>query len=349
MVSSSDEIAGVESWDDIAGVPPPRAIETLYGHTKALTQFENSVSEGKIHHAWLIGGPRGIGKACFAYSAAAKLFAATSALDESIIRSKFANSAHPNLLHLSRPRDEKTGKFKSVLSVAEIRRTVPFFGKTAGEGAWRVCIVDSADDMNTSAANALLKILEEPPARTVFFVLANSPGRLLPTIRSRCRYLPLRGLGRADLSAALAKIGQAPDRDFDILASLSGGSVRRSILLQHHGGLELHQKFASMMGSPSLDWTLVHKLAEDLSRANRQEQYNLFIDMAHDYVAQQISEEVGEGAQGKSAPFDYVVGLARLIKVWEKTSQEASLAQQYNLDKKQVILNLFGAFHRAVY
>lgn len=347
MVSFSDEIAGVESWDDMEGVPPPRANSQLFGHGSALAQFESKVCEGKIHHAWLIGGPRGIGKASFAYSAAAKLFAATSDLDETAIRSKFANSAHPNMLHLSRPRDEKTGKFKSVLSVDEIRRTVSFFGKTAGEGTWRVCIVDSADDMNTSAANALLKILEEPPAKTVFFVLANSPGRLLPTIRSRCRYLPLRPLDDKNLADALGNINQQPKEKFDILSRLSGGSVRRAILLQHHGGLDLHEKFDTLMNKSEPDWVSAHKLVEDLARANRQEQYDLFLDIAHDYVAGKIADLATASIRYNPRTLQPIDGLARMIKVWEKTSQEANLARQYNLDKKQVILNLFGAYHRA--
>ena len=146
--------------------------------------------------------------------------------------------SHPNLLVLERPLDERTHRRKSELTVDEIRRTVGFYGNTGGEAGWRIAIVDPADDMNASAANALLKVLEEPPARALFLIVSHAPGRALPTIRSRCRRLDVAGLAPETIVSALAAGGaRAEPADLELAARLADGSLRRAILLAEHGGI----------------------------------------------------------------------------------------------------------------
>src|SRR5947209_1685077 len=196
----------------------PRETLSLYGHAEAEQAFLTAYRGGRMPHAWLIGGVGigGIGKATLAYRMARFLFAHPDQAAEDVRKSsslalpadhpvarRIAAQGHPDLLALERVEDEK-GKMPTMISVDLVRRTIGFFGSTAGEGGWRVCIVDSADELNPSGANALLKILEEPPAKALLLVVSHAPGRLLPTIRSRCRRLMLRPLAAADVARATA-------------------------------------------------------------------------------------------------------------------------------------------------
>lgn len=215
----------VTEADAIAGVPLPRAQTRLIGHGHAEAEILDAYRSARMHHAWILAGPKGIGKATLAFRFArfalahpdarsADVRAATSLAisDDHPDARKVAGGAHPGLLHLKRPYDPKRkgkDKIKQDLTVDEIRRTVPFFGSTGSEGSWRICIVDAADDMNANAANALLKILEEPPRNSLFLVIAHSPGRLLPTIRSRCRTLRLHELSERQVGEGLSMLGVA--------------------------------------------------------------------------------------------------------------------------------------------
>lgn len=177
--------------DRIDGVAVPAQCEAVVGHEQALQRLFESYRIGRMHHAWLISGPRGVGKASLASLFAKYMFCNPDPANlsggfdpESISlpqHRQVAQGAHPQLLHLTRPWDDKAKRFKSQLSVDEIRRTQGFYGMTAGAGGWRITIVDAADEMNASAANALLKVLEEPPSRSLFFVLSHSTGKLLAT------------------------------------------------------------------------------------------------------------------------------------------------------------------------
>ena len=351
-------------WDRMEAIAYPGEHNNLFGHDEAIQLFCDAFKSSRMHHAWLVSGPKGIGKASFALAMAGHIMRTGtlvsdnssneinekeySPLIDDAISSKIARGGHPNLLHLSRPFDHKVKKFKSTLSVDEIRRTIGFFGTSAGEPGWRVCIVDTADDMNSNAANALLKILEEPPKRTVFFILANSPGRLLATIRSRCRHLPLRPLDGKNLNLALdaagVDTGQLDGDDTRILFRLSNGSVRKAILLLEEGGLDISRRFEAILkpnGSQNPDWLLAHKLADEFSRKNKEDQYRLLLDIASEYVSQFLYR--GAIKTNKPMAQSTLSNLARMCEVWEKNIASANLADNYNLDRKQVILNLFGS------
>jgi DNA polymerase-3 subunit delta' len=203
-----------------------------------------------------------------------------------------------------------------------------------------VAVVDTADDMNRQAANALLKILEEPPARTLFLVLAHS-GRGMPaTIRSRCQTLSVRPLSREEVLEALDALGAleaVSESDRKLVGELADGSVRRAIVILRADGLDLYRRFIELAsGKSEPDWAAIHQLAGDVSPIARNDRYRLLIDFAHDHVGKQLR---GERPQ--------ISDLARWVEVWEKIRRSADRTDAYNLDRKQVILNLFSAFHDA--
>src|ERR1700759_2476144 len=235
--------------DRIEGFDHPRETFALVGQDDALRRAARALRSGRPPSAWLITGAPGVGKATLAYRIARYLLAygATDAGPEDLsvpdnhpATRQVAAASHPGLLVLKRAVNPKTGKLMTVLSVDEIRRLADFFGMTSGAGGWRVAIVDTADDMNDNAANALLKMLEEPPSRAMLMLLSNTPGRLLPTIRSRCQRLVLRPLDDATMDQALRQ--RLPELSSDERAQLirlSGGSIGAALTLTSGEGREL--------------------------------------------------------------------------------------------------------------
>src|SRR5438067_6762714 len=227
--------------DRLEGFPHPRETTALIGQDLALTRAARAIRSGKPPQAWLICGAPGIGKATLAYRIARYLLAYgardTGAADLSVPANdpaaiQLAAGSHPGLLSLKRSINPDTGKLRTVLTVDEIRKLAGFFGMTSGAGGWRVAIVDTADEMNDNAANALLKLLEEPPGRAMLLLLSNTPGRLLPTIRSRCQRLELRPLDDATLEKALARyLPETSIAERGSLARLSGGSIGAALTL----------------------------------------------------------------------------------------------------------------------
>jgi DNA polymerase-3 subunit delta' len=356
----ADEIARLDALD---GWPPPEAQPNWYGAPAAETALLDAYRGGRMHHAWLLGGPKGIGKATLAYRfarfalahadpAAADVGAAASlAIDEeSPAFRKVAGRAHPNLLAMERPWDDKNKRYKTELAVDEIRRTVGFFGSTSGEGGWRIAIVDPADDMNPSAANALLKILEEPPSRSLFFIISHTPGRLLPTIRSRCRRLDLAPLSPAAIAEAIRRNGTigADGDDIRVAADLAQGSLRRAILLLDDNGIEIYRafaRFAATVGEP--DVTAMHALADSVSGRGANDAYEGFLDTVRAWLGRRVRgepEPVPEATPGEAIR---AVPLARWAEVWEKVAQSSTEADDLNLDRKQVVLSILMSLARA--
>ena len=214
--------------DRIDGAPHPRETARLIGHGAAEAAFLSAFRQGRLHHGWLISGPKGVGKATLAWRMARFLLATPEddggmfapappetldiAEDHPVAR-RMRAMAEPRLVLLRRGPNDKGTALSQVISVDEVRKVKSFFTLSAADGGRRVAIVDAADEMNTSAANALLKLLEEPPTGATLLLIAHQPNRLLPTIRSRCRTLRLQPLGPADLSQALTLAGDnvAPD------------------------------------------------------------------------------------------------------------------------------------------
>jgi DNA polymerase-3 subunit delta' len=347
--------------DEIAGWPAPEERMDWFGDTHPEHTLLEAYRNGGFHHAWLIGGPKGIGKATLAYRLARFILAhpdptsaaVTSAADLALaedhpVTRKVAARGHPNLLILERPYDPKAKRFRAELTVAEVRRTVPFFGNTGGEDGWRITIVDAADDMNISAANALLKILEEPPSRSLFLIVSHAPGRLLPTIRSRCRRLDLRPLGTGDIARALAQHNGEGDQGA-LVAALAEGSLRRAVFLTDGGGLAIYQAFSSLVaGFPRLDVTALHAFADTVAARGRDDEWASFIDLVSGWLNRRVR---GEGEPpGRAAALPAAVAAAPLeswAEVWENLRRWTADTAIYNLDRKRTALTIMQTLARA--
>src|SRR4051812_36201938 len=241
----------------------PRETTALFGHREAETALLNAFRSGRIPHAWLLGGAQGIGKATLAYRMARFVLAHRDARTPEVqgaeslaidpahpVARHVAAGAHGGLLTLERTLNEK-GVMRTVITVDETRETISFFGSTAAVEGWRVCIVDTVDELNANAANALLKVLEEPPRQSLFLLVSHAPARVLPTIQSRCRKLPLRPLETADVIRAAAAAAQiaADDTALAEAASVAEGSVARALTLLGGDALKLQQRTAALLNT----------------------------------------------------------------------------------------------------
>ena len=351
---------------------PPAQTDRLIGHDEAERALLQALHSGRLHHAWLISGPEGIGKATLAYRFArfllsrplgepepAGLFGETPepAAPETLAvdpdhptARRIAGGAHANLRVIERSWDDKRKIRRNEIVVADIRAAQAHFTATAGEGGWRVAIVDSADAMNRSAANALLKTLEEPPRDSVLLLIAHAPGRLLPTIRSRCRHLKLRPLPVDQVAQILTT--EAPDladADRFALARLSDGSPGRALALHEAGGLDVYRAMVDVLaGLPQLDRVAAHDLANRLSGKAADMAYRTFTQLLFDWVSRMVRTaargakpaEIVPGERAAMQRLSASAGLDRWVEVWEKMTALVDRAEAVNLDRKQVILSL---------
>jgi DNA polymerase-3 subunit delta' len=334
--------------------PLPRETTVLYGHQAAEQAFLSSYRSGRAPHSWLIGGESGIGKATLAYRMARFVLAhpdpaapavqrATSlALDPAhpTVR-RIAGNAHTDLLVLERTLSE-TGTLRTVITVDQVRRIVSFFGSTAGEGGWRVCIVDSADELKyPEASNALLKMLEEPPARSLFLLVSHAPGRLLPTIRSRCRRLVLKPLDHAEVVAAATAAlgGEAGGAGLVAAAEAAGGSVARAIAFAGGPLLELRQQVDAMLDAlPSTDPHALHALGDRLDRDRSL--LDAFVGAVRDWLERRLDAE----AKGTRPDLARMAGTADL---WDRLTTSARDVEIYNLEKKPLVFTIFAQLAEA--
>ena len=342
---SMPPVETLASHDDLDGIAPPQATLRLSGHREQWRELTAAVDGGKLHHGWLFQGPQGIGKATAAFAFARHLFEAPAArgtepvagFGDPMVR-QIAQDTYPGLVHVTRPVVERGTGFRTQITVEEVRRLNRFFQATASAESWRVAIVDPADDMNASAANALLKMLEEPPARSVFIVVNHTPGRLLPTIRSRCRLLRFEPLGDEALTAALS--GALPDGDpADIAAAVaaSAGSMRQAIGLIASGGIALRGSLDAVLAADRPDWNAIQALADQVTAKGNERSFDLLLQATLSAIAQAAEAclEVGDRA-----------GSARLSGFWQSESRRVREAVAYNLDRKQILLTLFDGYFR---
>ncbi|KQT83590.1 DNA polymerase III subunit delta' [Aurantimonas sp. Leaf443] len=320
------------------GVPPPQATRESVGHRDARRELAQALDSGRLHHAWLLQGPRGIGKATVAFDFARTVLAHGGRDGEAVFR-QVALGSHPNLLHLTRPAAERGPGFRTQITVDEVRRLNRFFQSTPGEGAYRVAIVDPVDDMNRSAANALLKMLEEPPTKALFLIVNHSAGRLLPTIRSRCRMLRFAPLPPSDLLAALETVlpgHSAQERAR--AAELGQGSVRRAVAMLENGGLEIATRLEAVLAPERPDWNQIQALADALTAKGREAGYDLLLESLLQAIAGE-SERLLSAGQKASA--------ARLAAYHASESERLRVAAAYNLDRRQAVLTLVAGLFEA--
>lgn len=347
---------------------------SLKGHEAAEQLFLEAYNSNRLHHAWLITGPRGIGKASLAHKmarflmhnspgddAAPGLFGDVlektplTTLDTdpiSRINMLITAGSHGDLVVIERQLNEKTGKIKAEIVVDDVRKLQNFFAKTSLEGGWRIAIIDSADEMNRNAANALLKLLEEPPKNVLLVLLAHAPGKLLPTITSRCRQLRLNPLGLEAVAEILSEY--YPDLSPDEIASygiLSDGSPGYGINLVENQGLELYIQLMGILSSlPMLDVPLAHKVADSLSNKKAEQKYVLFGELLTAFINRMIRHVA---AQENNHPSPVKPVLSGEIELMEQLGQRLPLDQwvdlwekithkmgRINLDRKQVVLNI---------
>ena len=319
--------------DRIADLPTPAEHRLLVGHDAPMEEFADAAGGGRMHHAWLLAGPKGIGKATAAFRIAARVLNGAPLAHDAAIYRQIASGAHPGLLALTRPWDDKAKRFRTQLPIEEVRRTQAFFGFTGG-GDRRVCIVDAADDMNASSANALLKILEEPPRGSLFLVVAHSPGRLLPTIRSRCRTLAFKPLPRSQVTQVVRTLDPAHDDDeIKTAVRIADGAPRTALTILQGNVLKQFSRFETLAsGNPR--WTDVHALAE--AAAARGGEFETFLDLVAGWIGERMRMEA------KSAPDGRDRSLVRWAQLWEDARSSRQRASVFNLDKKQVVLDLLS-------
>jgi DNA polymerase-3 subunit delta' len=356
------ELQEVVRFDRVEGWPAPEERADWLGDPAIERILLDAYRSGRIHHAWLIGGPKGIGKATLAYRFARFVFAHPEPASPAVAAAtnlsvppdypaarKVAGRSHPNLLILERAINEETGRFRTELTVAEIRRTVSFFGSTGGEPGWRIAIIDPGDDMNPSSANALLKVLEEPPARSLFLVVSHAPGRLLPTIRSRTRRLELAPLPPETIARALREGGEdADESDLMLAALLAEGSLRRAILLLEEGGVETYRALCALLaGLPNLNVEGAHSFADNVSRRGDDDAYYGFLDLMRGWLDRRVRLE-SEPESG--IPLSRAAAAAPLeswAEVWENVRRLSDDTDEYNLDRKRTVLQILMSLARA--
>lgn len=243
--------------DRLEGAPHPRHTPVLFGQDSAAQDFVAAVQSGRLHHAWLLTGPRGVGKATLAWRMARMLLAGADSLDippDHPVARRIAALSEPGVFLLRRGLNSTGKGLSAVIRIDEARPLRQFFALSQTGGGRRVVIIDAADDLNPQAANAVLKLLEEPPPGAVLLLIAHQPARLLPTIRSRCRTLACAPLPPDLMARALEQAGAAPPADPAALAALAGGSVGTAFELIGVGGLDLYAGLVRLMGqAPGLD------------------------------------------------------------------------------------------------
>jgi DNA polymerase-3 subunit delta' len=332
--------------DQQAGCLHPRERYDLFGHDDAETRFAHAFQSGRLHHAWLITGPRGVGKASFAWRAIRRVLGAArddqsgplgSDPADPVCKQLEAQSC-PDLLVLRRPWDEKRKRWRAEITVEESRRAPHFFEKSASAGAWRACLVDSADDMNVNASNALLKTLEEPPRKGVLFLIAHSPGRLPATIRSRCRRLDLRAPS-VEATASWLKSAGGPTQDDAALAaaSMAAGAPGRALALAACGGVELSQAVDQVMarGASAVSADL-RALADRVTARGAEGLRPIF----YEALGKAMQARAKQAAERGEAPDAW-------LRAWRELNTLVRDADRLYLDAKQTALTALNLIREA--
>jgi len=351
--------------DRLPDAPHPRDTVDLFGQDAAQAAFLDAFNTGRLHHAWMITGPKGIGKATLAWRIARFLRANPEVEDDGLFGTppaptsllidpdhptarRMAAGSEAGLYVLKRTPNDKGDRLSAEIRVSDVRKLKAFFSLSVADGGRRVVIVDAADEMNTNAANALLKVLEEPPANTTLLLIAHQPSALLPTIRSRCRVLRCDPLGADHMAAALAQAGITSDQT-QALSALAGGSVGTAIRLETQDGVALYSALVSILGQiPSIDRQVALKLADSVS-ARTPERMTLILDL-FDLVLARLART---GVMGPPAPaatdaeaevFSRLCPHAGAARHWATLSQtlvdRARRGAAVNLDPPSLILDM---------
>jgi DNA polymerase-3 subunit delta' len=337
--------------DRLLEFPAPREQSAFVGNVDAEQKLLRAYLGGKMHHAWILGGPRGIGKATLAYRFARFVLCNGQAgqisptpkdlsVDpEDPVFRRIAVASHADLFVARREYDRKSKRLRRDISADTVRQISRFFGRTSGEGGWRVCIVDAADDMNRTAANALLKILEEPPNRSLFLLVCHAPLRLLPTVRSRCVRLDLQPLPSEDLHSLLCRQldpEQVPSgKDFDQLYAMCQGSAGQALTMLSGNGWSIYKRLNALLQRSSRNnRTALHEFAESIAARGADDDYRAFCTMVLDWTAKSARDNAILRGNEDGAHRDP----GALATAWQKIAHSIDRANALNLDRKQTVL-----------
>jgi DNA polymerase-3 subunit delta' len=354
--------------DRIQGAPHPRETLRLIGQEKAEADFLAAYNSGRLHSGWLVTGPKGVGKATLAYRIAAFLLAEgpqdaggglfgedptkPETLDLSPDhpdRRLILAGSHPRLAVIRRAVNEKTGRLQADITAEPVRDLKKFFHMSAADGGRRVVIVDAADEMNVTAANSILKELEEPPARTTILLVAHQPARLLPTIRSRCRELRCVPLQAEEMAAAMDQAGVHVD-EREAMTALTGGSVGEGVRLAMHDGLALYAELIALLSRlPHIDRPTVLALAESCTGKGAEIRFPLVIDLLDQFIARTaraglLGEPDRQGAPGEARLIGRIAPDDRAARRWATLQQDLGARIRHgravNLDPAALILDM---------
>ena len=316
-------------------VPPhPRDVYDLEGQAIAEAAFIDALTRGRLHHAWLLTGPEGVGKATLAYRMARRLLGARpdpshgllGAAPSDVVCRQVAARSHPDLMVLERATDD--GKARKAIPVDEARRLPEFFANSPAVSPYRVAIIDAADDLNVNAANAVLKTLEEPPARGVILLVSHAPGKLLPTIRSRCRRLAVPAPGVEAATSMVERVAGLDHRDAERLARMAHGAPGRALQLSSSGALTIDDAASEILrGLPAIDEAALLAMADTFRGGEGAARFELLFER----LADQVHAMTTRLAQAGPTP-----ALDRWATVWERLSRWPGEAEAINLDRADV-------------
>jgi DNA polymerase-3 subunit delta' len=312
----------------------------IAGQDRAVEQFASAWASRKLHHAWLLAGPRGVGKSSFAHAAARRALADAAGPafdlpglqtpDEHPIVRLIEAGSHPDMRWLQRLVNEKTGNLARNISVDQVRELGEFMSLTPAFSPWRVAVLDSIDDLETSAANAVLKILEEPPANTLFFLVSHAPGRLLPTIRSRCRRLEFQALDDDAMASILD--AHAPDlsaADRQRIIAMSFGSAGRALAFAELELAKLEESALAIIRQGDPTNARRSELALELGKKGAAERYAAFLELAPSLIAREARTTQGNR-------------LERALDAYAKARELAAVAPRLSLDPAATVFQIGG-------
>lgn len=357
------------------GLQPPRQMADCLGHESVEKTLLEAIEGGRMPHALIFAGPQGIGKATMAFRLARYLLKTGSggesadgglfgdvlpraapetlfvAPDDPVFR-QVVSGGHPDLLTIERLFDEKNSRFKASVEVDEARRITPFMRKTASQGGWRIVIVDDADTMNRNAQNAILKILEEPPANALLILISHRLGAMIPTIRSRCRTIHFAPPNQESFAKLVRRDhGGLPDSDMKLLYGISGGSIGQAVRICTEGGLETIGKIMTLLhGWPQWQWSQIHMLAETISRPGQEDGLRTFEDV----FLWIIDSLLRAKARGEALPpaLDNEAtrkllqhySLTAWIEITGQIREHFDTVSAASLDKRHAVLGAFSIF-----
>jgi len=350
-LARTTEIETFPEADCAEGCLHPRAVYDLIGHSDAETRFMQAKASGRLHHAWLLTGATGIGKATLAYRIIRYMLGGESLLENSLnipqsdpIAQRIEALGHGNFVLLRRPYDHKTKKIRNDIPIADVRKLSKFFESTASEaGAWRVCLIDRADDLNKNSENGILKLLEEPPEKTLFLLLSSAPGRLLPTIRSRCMHLGLRPVPETEISQWIVHHANASGDIIDAAVKLSRGAPGKALSLARNSDNVLRplSRFLASLDRYSRDVDM--SLAKTLSAANAASARALFWEALQDILqAQAVFSATGEWHSAFN-PLPVSKPPQAWQSAWETAKENQRVEAAINLDKTAVMFDTIRA------